>query len=120
MTRRDADRACGGKIGCPCARASVIALGASSLISSRGMDFASRLQNVSWANVAVDAVLDRHGRDVALVVAKVAYKVSLQGAARRVIAPLRRMDEGDEGGGVLFPADLDAPEKPGTDVGLVG
>jgi hypothetical protein len=84
------------------------------------MDFASLVENISWASVGADTTMDRHGRDVALVVAKVAYKVSFQGAPRLVLAPLRRMDEGDGGGGVRFPADLVADEKPGTDVGLVG
>src|SRR4051812_21868611 len=80
----------------------------------------SRLENVSWASVGVDARMDRHGRDVAVVVAKVAYKVSAQGAARLVLSPLRRDDIAEEGGGVRFPSDLAADEKPGTDVGLVG
>jgi hypothetical protein len=84
------------------------------------MNFEALVENISWASVAVDTTMDRHGRDVALVVAKVAYKVSFQGDPRLVLAPLRRMDEGDGGGGVRFPADLVADEKPGTDVGLVG
>lgn len=80
----------------------------------------SRVENVSWASFGVDATTDRHGRDVALVVAKVAYVVSPQGAPRLALAPVRREAQAEEGGGVRFPADLGADEKPGTDVGLVG
>lgn len=84
------------------------------------MHLDARLDNVSWASVGIDATMDRHGRDVALVVAKVAYKVSALGAARLVLAPVRRDDLAEEGGGVRFPSDLAADEKPGTDLGLVG
>ncbi|WP_169796633.1 DUF2169 domain-containing protein [Chondromyces crocatus] len=75
---------------------------------------------MSWAAVGVNPTLDRSGRDVAVVVAKVAYRVSPEGVVRRVLAPVRRDDVRDEGGGVRFPGDLTADEKPGTDVGLVG
>lgn len=84
------------------------------------MDFEALVENVSWASVAGDTMVDRHGRDVALVVAKMAYRVSTKGDVRYVLAPLRGGDERDEGGGVWFPSDLGADEKPGTDVGLVG
>jgi len=84
------------------------------------MNLEALVENVSWASVGADALMDHLGRDVAVVVAKVAYKVSAQGAAHLVLAPVRRDDQGDEGGGVRFPADLATSQKPGTDVGLVG
>jgi hypothetical protein len=84
------------------------------------MELATLVENISWASIGADTTMDRHGRDVALVVAKVAFKVSLEGAPRLVLAPVRHVDEGDGGWGVRFPADLVADEKPGTDVGLVG
>ena len=84
------------------------------------MDFDSLVENISWASFAGDTMLDRRGRDVAVVVAKVAYRVSFQGDVRHILAPVRRTDVRDEAGGVWFPADLTADEKPGTDVGLVG
>jgi len=84
------------------------------------MNFEALVENISWASVSGETMMDRHGRDVAVVVAKVAYKVSREGAPRLALAPVRRVDEGDGGGGVRFPADLVADEKPGTDVGLVG
>lgn len=64
--------------------------------------------------------MDHHSRDVAVFVAKMAYRVTSQGDVRYVFAPVRRLDERDEAGGLGFPADLAADEKPGTDVGLVG
>ncbi|MDI1481002.1 DUF2169 domain-containing protein [Polyangium sp. y55x31] len=84
------------------------------------MNFEALVENISWASVDGETTMDRHGRDVAVVVAKMAYKVSREGAPRLALAPVRRVDEGDGGGGVRFPADLVADEKPGTDVGLVG
>lgn len=84
------------------------------------MDFEALVENVSWASVAGDTLVDRRGRDVAVVVAKVAYRVSAQGDVRHVLAPVRKCDARDEAGGLWFPADLTADEKPGTDVGLVG
>ncbi|MRG92155.1 DUF2169 family type VI secretion system accessory protein [Polyangium spumosum] len=84
------------------------------------MNFEALVENISWASVGADVMMDRHGRDVAVVVAKMAYKVSREGAPRLALAPVRRVDEGDGAAGVRFPADLVADEKPGTDVGLVG
>ena len=84
------------------------------------MKLEALVENISWASVSADMVMDRHGRDVAVVVAKMAYKVSRGGAPRLALTPVRRVDEGDGAAGVRFPADLVADEKPGTDVGLVG
>src|SRR6185503_1179882 len=84
------------------------------------MDVEALVENISWASVGGGTMLDRRGRDVAVVVAKVTYKVSIQGDVRRVLAPVRRQEQHDQGGGVRYPADLAADEKPGTDVGLVG
>lgn len=84
------------------------------------MDFEAIVENVSWASVEGDTMMDRRGRDVAVVVAKVAYRVSAQGDVRHVLAPVRKGDARDEAGGIWFPSDLAADEKPGTDVGLVG
>lgn len=84
------------------------------------MDFEAIVENVSWASVDGETMMDRRGRDVAVVVAKVAYRVSVQGEVRLVLAPIRRLDEGDPAGGIWFPADLGPDEKPGTDVALVG
>lgn len=84
------------------------------------MEFDPLCENISWASTGCAASMDRRGRDVVVVVARVAYQVSLQGAPRRVLAPIRRGDELDTAGGLRAPDDLAADEKPGTDVGLVG
>ncbi|UQA63170.1 DUF2169 family type VI secretion system accessory protein [Polyangium aurulentum] len=84
------------------------------------MDFDSLCENVSWTNPGCDTSMDARGRDVLIVVAKLAYRVSPEGAPRHIVVPVRRMEQGDEGGGLRFPNDLEADEKPGTDVGLVG
>jgi hypothetical protein len=86
----------------------------------RRVDFEALVENVSWASFAGDTMMDRQGRDVAVVVAKMAYRVSAQGDLRYVLAPVRDGETRDEAGGIHFPADLAADEKPGTDVGLVG
>jgi hypothetical protein len=78
------------------------------------------IENISWASVGLETTMDRHGRDVAIVVAKMAYTVSLQGKPKLALAPVRRGDIPDIGGSVRFPSDLVADEKPGTDVALVG
>jgi hypothetical protein len=84
------------------------------------VDFDALIENVSWASVGGDTMLDRDGRDVGVVVAKVAYRVAFQGDVRLILAPIRRGEVRDEAGGVWFPDDLAADEKPGTDIGLVG
>lgn len=84
------------------------------------MGLEERIENISWASVGVETSLDRHGRDVAIVVAKMAYTVSLQGKPKLALAPVRRGEIPDIGGSIRFPADLVADEKPGTDVALVG
>ena len=64
--------------------------------------------------------MDARGRDVAIVVAKMAYEVSQEGAVRRVLSSVRRAEQRDEAGGLAFPNEVEAHEKPGTDVGLIG
>lgn len=83
------------------------------------MDFDQRIENHSYASVASSPMLDRDGRDVLVVVAKVGYLADARGHLTLEAAPVRFVDEHDEGGGILRPNDL-ADEKPGTDVGLVG
>lgn len=84
------------------------------------MDFDPICENVSWAVVRCDTALDRSGRDVVIVVAKMAYEVSIAGDVRRVLAPVRPARVLDPGGGLRFVDDFDADDKPGTDLGLVG
>lgn len=86
------------------------------------MDFNLRCVNESWATVRAEAALDRHGNDVAVIVAKVAYLALPVGSSTRVrlsFRPVRWSDIPDGSGGVLYPGDL-VDDKPGTDVGLVG
>lgn len=84
------------------------------------MSLEERIENISWASVGLETTLDRHGRDVAVVVAKMAYTVSFQGKPKLALAAVRRGEIPDIGGSIRFPADLEADEKPGTDVALVG
>ncbi len=83
------------------------------------MDFDQRIENNSYASVASSPMLDRDGRDVLVVVAKVGYLVDARGQLKLEAAPVRFSDELDEGGGLSRPNDL-ADVKPGVDVGLVG
>lgn len=83
------------------------------------VDFDQRIENHSYASVASSPMLDRDGRDVLVVVAKVGFLADARGGLTLEAAPVRFVDEHDAGGGVLRPNDL-ADEKPGTDVGLVG
>jgi hypothetical protein len=67
---------------------------------------------------------DRHGRDVLLVVAKMTWEVSTLGEPRIAwpAAPVRSADvptSPDRWSSIALPGDLE-PEKPGTDVLLVG
>ena len=84
------------------------------------MSLVERIENISWASVGLETTLDRHGRDIAVVVAKVAYTVSVQGKPKLALAPVRHGEITDTGGTIRFPSDVEADEKPGTDVGLVG
>lgn len=83
------------------------------------MDFARRYENQSWATVEALPTTDRFGNDVLLLVAKVSYGVSAEGAVELSYRPIRWSDVADEGGGIRYPAEL-VVEKPGTDLGLVG
>lgn len=84
------------------------------------MDFDQRTESIGWMQVLTDVTLDPKGRDVLVVVAKMAFAVGLDGKTKVVPADVRRVAEADPGGGVHRPADLEADWKPGTDVGLVG
>lgn len=83
------------------------------------MDLNARIKNESWGTVRCEPVLDRHGRDVAVVIAKVAYAISPAGRVTLTFRPVRAGDTPDGFGGVLYPDDV-VEEKPGTDVLLVG
>jgi hypothetical protein len=83
------------------------------------MDFDGHCENRSWGTVRCRATTDRHGNDVVLVVARVAYAVSQGGKVTLEHRPIRFSDVPDGSGGVRFPSDF-ATDKPGTDVGLVG
>lgn len=83
------------------------------------MDLDAICENVSWATVRADAMLDAAGRDVAVVVAKLAFNVSPEGRATIAFRPVRFGESADGFGGLKFPAER-VDEKPGTDVGLVG
>lgn len=91
------------------------------------MNLARLLDNRTPMAVRCDPMDDRHGREVLVVVAKMTWVVDADGVA--VIAlpqsPVRPRDEPSAAGSstspasVRFPSDA-APEKPGTDVLLVG
>lgn len=83
------------------------------------MNFDSICDNRSWATVRCEPTLDRAGRDVAVVVARLAYAVTPGGRATVAFRPVRFGESRDGHGGLKFPADL-VDEKPGTDVALVG
>jgi hypothetical protein len=83
------------------------------------MDFDAISENRSWATLGCEPTIDREGRDVAVVVARLAYKVSLLGNATVTFRPVRFGETADGHGALKFPADL-VDEKPGTDVGLIG
>lgn len=83
------------------------------------VDFDQRCTNESWATVRAEAMLDRHGHDVVVVVAKVAYTIAASGRVRIAFRPVRWADVPDGHGGVRFPGEL-VDDKPGTDVVLLG
>lgn len=83
------------------------------------MDLNARCKNESWGTVRCEPTTDRLGRDVAVVVAKVAYAISPAGRVTLTFRPVRAGSTPDGFGGVLYPDDL-VDEKLGTDVALVG
>ncbi len=83
------------------------------------MNFDAICENRSWATVRCEPTLDRAGRDVAVVVAKLAYAVSLGGRATVAFRPVRFEESRDGHGALKFPSEL-VDDKPGTDVALVG
>lgn len=82
------------------------------------MDFDQRLENRSYATVRTLVTMDSEGFDVVVVIAKIAFRLSFDGKARLGFCPVRVNPE-YLGGNMLFPDDV-APDKPGTDVGLIG
>ncbi len=83
------------------------------------MDLQRTCRNYSFATVRCLPRIDRHGFDVALVVAKLTYSVDPIGNARLVPSTFHLADVGDGHGGIRQPSDLEE-EKPGTDVGMIG
>lgn len=82
------------------------------------MDFDQRLQNRSFSTVRTIVTTDREGFDCCVTVAKVAWHLSATGKPRLSYRHVRPLPEWN-GGTMRFSDDF-APEKPGTDVGLVG
>lgn len=83
------------------------------------MDLSLRCDSECWATARVEPSIDRHGNDVAVVVAKMAYAVSQRGEVRIAFRPVRWSEVPDGRGGVRFPSEL-CDERPGTDAALVG
>ncbi len=83
------------------------------------MDFDQRCDNATWAATRTFTTSDKAGYDVVVIVAKLAYAVGFDGAARLAFRPVRTTQVPERGGGLRFPDDL-ADDKRGTDVGLVG
>jgi hypothetical protein len=88
------------------------------------MDFDKLCENRTPLKVRCVPLDDRHGRDVLVVIAKVTYAVTPNGAGLLAAeqSPVRMGDERTDGGpwsSVRFPSDF-VDEKPGTDVLLVG
>jgi hypothetical protein len=83
------------------------------------VDLDSVTENESWATVRSDAMLDKSGRDVAVCVAKLAFKVTPDGRPTISFRPVLFGESADGHGAIKFPAEL-VDDKPGTDVGLVG
>jgi hypothetical protein len=83
------------------------------------VDLNRRCDAECWATVRVESTFDRHGNDVAVVVAKMAYAVSPQGKVTVDFRPVRWSDVLSSRGGIKYPGDL-CDEKPGTDVALIG
>lgn len=82
------------------------------------MDFDTRLQNKSFATVRTMVMTDHEGFDCCVTIAKVAWHLSAGGDARLAYRAVRPSAEWD--GGVLRFSDDFQPEKPGTDLGLIG
>lgn len=92
------------------------------LLLGRLVDLNLRCDNRSWATVRGETTLDRHGNDVAVYVAKMAYSAIPAGDRCRVtlaFRPVRWSDISDGHGALTFPSDL-VEQKSGTDVGLIG
>ncbi len=83
------------------------------------MDFDAICENQSWSTVRCEPTLDASGHDIVVVVAKVAYKVSILGQPTLTFRPVSFRAVYDGFGGVKSPAEL-VDDKPGTDVALVG
>ena len=83
------------------------------------MNFAKLLHNKTYATVRAEPMMDRHGADVLVVVAKLALAYSRTGQLGLSARTVRMHDEPDGAGGLRYPSDL-AAEKVGTDIGLVG
>lgn len=83
------------------------------------MDIVGRLKNESHAVVDARPEIARDGRDVAVVIAKLAYTVDAKGAVRLDFAPVRWAPSRDGEGGWAAPDD-GGHRKLGTDVGVVG
>jgi len=88
------------------------------------MDLDSRTRNLTHFNVRSFALEDRHGRDVATIVAKIRYRVSAQGVVTLdtespVIHIVDEPSSRAVHAGLLYASDL-VDEKPGTDVLMLG
>jgi hypothetical protein len=87
------------------------------------VDLERRLVNKSLMRARCVPLVDRHGREVAVVIAKLTIHAAADGAIKLPLQrDIRLVDEPtfeDRDSSVKFPTDL-APEKPGTDVILVG
>ncbi len=82
------------------------------------MDFDKRLQNRSFATVRTMVITDHEGFDCCVTIAKIAWHLNAAGKARLAYRPVRASPEWDAG--VLRHSDDFQPEKPGTDIGLIG
>jgi hypothetical protein len=76
-------------------------------------------KNHSFATVQAMPRLDRHGFDVALIIAKLTYAVDPIGNVSLLPSVIHLDDVPDGQGGIRNPTDVEE-EKVGTDVGLVG
>ena len=80
--------------------------------------FEHSLQNRSFTSTVALAQMDRHGREVLLVVSKLALRFGA-GTMRLAVRPIRVETTVDETGSLRSPSDL-AIEKPGFEFGLWG
>ena len=87
------------------------------------MDLDSRVKNMTPMTVRCIPLADRHGRDMAVAIAKLTLWISADG--RVLVAPRRDIREtdvflaSDRPSSMLLPSDV-VDEKPGTDVLLIG